>query len=104
MSGRFRDSLGGVTSKHCRRRWDEPRGDPYDAWGASTWFFEVEPDGSVARQIEVYDHGPTLRCDLGHVKDDYGELGHGPLDAAEDWSPWAISAETFETAWSSPGG
>lgn len=93
-----------MTSQHYQRRWDESRGDEYDAWGASTWFFEVESDGSVVRQIEVYDHGPTLRYDEDRVEDDFGRLGLGRLDALEDWSPWAISAETFESVWSSPGG
>jgi hypothetical protein len=49
-----------------RRRWEESRGDADDAWGGSTWYFEVGDDGTPIRQIEIYDLGPTFRYGPGH--------------------------------------
>lgn len=54
-------------AQYYKRRWDEPRGDEYDHWGFSWWFFETTVDGEVLRQIEVYDSGPSHRYDQEHV-------------------------------------
>ena len=51
----------GCASRWFKRRWEETRGDEFASWGAATYFFEVSDDGWPSRQIEVYDHGPTLR-------------------------------------------
>lgn len=83
-----------------KRRWVDSRGDEFDAWGPATYFFEVGPDGRPTRQIEVYDHGPTLRYGPGGEEDEYGHLGTAQLDELEEWSPWAITGEEFEEAWS----
>ena len=77
------------------------RGDHYDSWGASTYFFEVGDDGYPSRQLEIYESGRTLRYSPDHLEDEYGQLANVQLDALEDWSPWAISEEEFEQAWSS---
>lgn len=53
----------------------ESRGDEFDAWGHSVWYFEVDNDGRPVRQIEVYDTGPVLRYRPGHEEDQYGALG-----------------------------
>jgi hypothetical protein len=88
-----------MSTRWFRRRWEESRGDAFDAWGASTWFFEVGADGWPVRQVEVYDEGPTLRYGPDHDEDEYGGLGRARLDEFEDWAPWAISSEDFEEAW-----
>ncbi len=86
-----------------KRRWDESRGDQFDSWGASTYFFEVGDDGWPTRQVEIYDDGPTLRYGPDRTEDKYGQLGDARLDALEDWTGWAISAAEFERVWSSTG-
>ena len=50
-----------MTGRFYRRRWDQSRGDEFDAWGRSVWYFEVNEDGWPVRQVEVYDTGPVLR-------------------------------------------
>jgi hypothetical protein len=68
------------------------------------WYFEVDDGGYPVRQVEVYDAGPVLRYGPGHVEDQYGGLGYGSLDDAdEDWSPFLITQDAFERAWDSAG-
>lgn len=101
-AGRATIDLAGwrtVSARYFRRRWEEPRGDRYDAWGHSTWYFETGTDGWPTRQIEVYDAGPTLRYGPDLEEDEYGGLGLCQLDELEDWTPWAITADDFEAAW-----
>lgn len=83
-----------------RRRWEESRGDAFASWGATTYFFEVGPDGWPLRQVEVYDDGPTLRYGPDHPEDEFGQLGHDRLDRDENWTPWTIPVEVFSEAWS----
>ena len=89
-----------VTSRWFRRRWEERRGDNFDVWGAATYLFEVDAEGWPTRQIVQHDNGPTLRYGSDHLKDQYGQLGQARLDDLEDWTPWTITRETFEDAWS----
>lgn len=94
-----------MPSRFFRRRWDESRGDEFDGWGHSVWYFEVGPDGWPVRQIEAYDNGPVLRYGPGHEEDRYGGLGQASLDEPDqDWSSHMIARETFERAWDSAGG
>ncbi|QZN86221.1 hypothetical protein [Cellulomonas sp. C5510] len=82
-----------------RRRWDERRGDAFDAWGGAIYYFEVDDDGVPTRQIEVYDAGPLLQYGPGCEEDALGQLAQGPRDRDEDWSEWAISREEFQAEW-----
>jgi hypothetical protein len=94
-----------MDGRFYRRRWEESRGDEFDAWGRSVWYFEVDDDGWPVRQIEVYDAGPVLRYGPGHEEDQYGGLGQASLDdPEEDWSPFAITRAAFERVWDSAGG
>jgi hypothetical protein len=83
---------------YYHRPWHETRGDDNDDWGTSEWYFEVDGDGWVSRQVEIYENGPTLRYDEGHVADDYGQLADKPLPLS-DFGPYEISATDFELAW-----
>ena len=86
-----------------RRRWDETRGDEFDDWGRSLWYFETDDDGRPVRQIEVYDAGRVLRYGPDHDEDRYGRLGQAGLtDSGEDWSSFAIPSSEFERVWHSP--
>jgi hypothetical protein len=93
-----------VEGRFYRRRWDESRGDEFDAWGHSVWYFEVDDAGRPVRQIEVYDSGPVLRYGPGYEKDQYGGLGQANLDDPDqDWSQFVLSPGAFERVWNSPG-
>ncbi len=88
-----------VAMRYFRRRWNDSRGDGFDSWGATTYYFEVGKDGWPTRQVESYDTGPILRYGQGREEDEYGQLGQARLDESEDWMPWAISQNEFEDAW-----
>ena len=94
-----------VVRRFFRRPWHDSRGDEFDAWGNSIWYFEVDEDGWPVRQVEVYDNGPALRYGPGHEEDQYGGLGQTNLDDLdEDWAPYAITRDAFERIWDSTGG
>ena len=84
--------------RYFRRAWDESRGDEYDAWGTSTWYFEVGDDGYPLRQIEVYEHGVVLKYDRSLPDDVFGGLGNQALDL-DEFRAFEISAEVFDAAW-----
>jgi hypothetical protein len=80
------------------------RGDEFDSWDHSVWYFEVDDSGYPIRQVEVYDAGPVLRYGPGHEEDQYGGLGYRSLDDAdEDWSLFLITRDAFERIWHSAG-
>jgi hypothetical protein len=54
-----------VLVRFYRRRWAETRGDEFNGWGHSVWFFEADDDGWSVRQVEVYDAGRILRYGPG---------------------------------------
>lgn len=83
-----------------KRLWNEKRGDEYSLWGCSEWFFETTEDGTVVRQMEIYDNGRVLQYDAYHDKDKFGGLADQPLDHSE-FSPFSISRDEFEAAWNS---
>ena len=85
---------------YFKRRWDEVRGDRYDDWGASWWLFEVDADGRVTRQIEMYDNGPTLKYGPENTEDQFGGLTDAELGDAEEWAPWSVTSTEFDEAWS----
>ena len=85
--------------KYYKRRWDEDRGDEFAEWGSSDWYFEVVPDGTVIRQMEIYDNGTCLRYHADHIEDIYGGLAEKELDHSE-FARFAITHEEFESAWS----
>ena len=83
---------------YVKRHWDETRGDRYEAWGTSWWYFEVDGVGWVTRQIEQYDSGP-LRCySAAHERDEFGGISEKPLDLSEP-GYIAISHQEFESIW-----
>ena len=92
-----------VNGRFYRRRWDESRGDAFDAWGHSVWYFEVDDAGWPVRQVEVYDTGPVLRYGPEHEEDQYGGLGRASLNDPEgDWSQFVVTRDVFERVWDFP--
>lgn len=84
--------------RYYKRRWEQGRGDQFDAWGPADYYFEVDDGGAVLRQIEVYSHGAVLRYDPGHVKDEFGQLADQPLDLVA-MEPYVTDKAAFERAW-----
>ena len=84
--------------KYFKRHWDESRGDEYDHWGTSWWYFEVDEEAWIVRQIEVYENGRISKYGGGFPDDKYGGLGDQQMDL-EEFEAYTISAEEFELAW-----
>ena len=73
----------GVTGlRYVKRRWDESRSDRHVDFGASWWFFEIDHDCNVIRQVESYDNGTILAYNASHVSDTYSTLSVVPLERA----------------------
>lgn len=83
------------------RPWDECRGDTHADWGRSLWYFEVDCEGNVIRQVEAYECGKILKYDQANPSDEYGGLAEQPLDL-EEFKAYAISADEFHDRWNSP--
>jgi hypothetical protein len=84
--------------KYYKRKWDETRGDEFDSWGASMWYFEIGEDKYITRQIEIYENGNRLKYHNDKRFDDYGGLGTGPLDVIE-FEAFEIDKDEFEMEW-----
>lgn len=83
---------------YYKRKWNETRGDEFDSWGTSTWYFEVESDGYPIRQIEVYENGNRLKYDSNKTFDDYGGLGDKGIELNE-FKEFEINRDEFEQEW-----
>jgi hypothetical protein len=83
-----------------KRRWDECRSDEHSAWRGCVYYFEVAPDGTAMRQMEIYDNGTLLQYHADHIEDAFGFLTNLTIDLSE-FSGFSISRDEFETAWSS---
>ncbi|MEO6148547.1 MAG: hypothetical protein ABIN95_07035 [Mucilaginibacter sp.] len=81
---------------YLKRFWDESRGDKFDEWGTSTWYFEASPDDYPVRQIEVYASGKILKYNENNPYDKYGGLSDQPLEV-EEYEP--LTKDEFEAIW-----
>lgn len=88
-----------MSFRYYERAWGESRGDAFDEWGPSVWYFEIDGSGYPVRQIERYENGRVLKYDAEHVEDEYGALGEKPIDR-EEFAPFEVTKEAFEKAWS----
>ena len=84
--------------KYFKRHWNETRGDDFDNWGNSIWFFETDEHGLPIRQIEKYENGPTLKYGPENLFDEFGMLGDQTLDL-EEFAEFEISEFEFNDAW-----
>lgn len=84
--------------RYFKRNWNETRGDQYNNWGKSIWFFETENNGEVLRQIEIYDNGKALKYDNQNNEDEFGGLANQNLDLTE-FIEFTIEKEEFESKW-----
>ncbi|MFI1770315.1 hypothetical protein [Thalassobellus citreus] len=84
--------------KYFKRNWNETRGDQYESWGKSVWFFETDNNGEVLRQIEAYENGKVLKYDNQNIEDEFGGLADQNLDLTE-FKEFSIEKEEFENKW-----
>lgn len=84
--------------KYFKRNWDETRGDEFDNWGTSIWYFETDNSGLPTKQIEVYQNGKVLKYDQLKLEDEFGRLGDQELDL-NVFSEFEITKLEFEKIW-----
>ena len=84
--------------RYYKRQWDETRGDAYNHWGTSIWYFEVDKKGYPCRQVVQYANGIVLRYYEEHSEDEFGGLGDQILDENE-FAKFEISKHQFEQEW-----
>jgi hypothetical protein len=87
-----------MSTYYFKRPWEESRGDEYDSWGTSIYLFEAAPDGTVLKQLQIYEDGHTLKYDESHSEDIYGMLSAHELDLNE-FANFSITQKDFEEAW-----
>ena len=86
--------------RYFKREWSETRGDAFDSWGSSFWYFETEDSLAVRKQLELYANGVALKYDDAHSADEFGALTNVAL-ALEEVSPYEITATEFSGVWDS---
>lgn len=84
--------------KYYKRNWEESRGDEFDDWGKSIWYFETDDSGLPTKQIEVYENGKRLKYDQTKMEDDFGGLGDQELDL-DEFSEFEITESEFNKVW-----
>ena len=87
-----------MKTHYIKREWDETRGDNFDFWGNSMWYFESNENGKVLRQIEEYSIGIRLRYDKKYPSDDYGMLSNKALKLS-DPNFEVITDSDFDKIW-----
>ena len=83
---------------YLKRKWDETRGDQYDHWGNSMWYFETDKYGKVSRQVEEYTIGIRLRYDTEYTSNMYGMLSNAQLELSDSEFE-VITVSEFEKKW-----
>lgn len=83
---------------YVKRHWNETRGDQFDGWGTSWWYFETADDGGVIRQVENYESGVFLYYDAKRDVDSCGGLVLVPLDLSNPHYLYILKHQ-FEAIW-----
>ena len=85
---------------YYKYKWNKKTGeDLTGTWGTSTYYYEVEIEGYVARQIEVFENGHVLKYDSDFKEDKYGFLTDQPIGNSEITVLEKISEEDFNNIW-----
>jgi len=84
--------------RYFKSKWDDTRGDEWDNWGTSMWYFEIGKDGYPTRQITVYENGKRLKYSEALKDDHFGGLGDQSIDEAE-FRKQEIDRIEFEKEW-----
>ena len=84
--------------KYYKYKWNELRGDKFDIWGFSLWYFEIGEDEFPSRQIEIYENGKILKYSENNLEDEFGFLGDQKLNLSE-FNGIECSKEEFEENW-----
>ena len=94
--------------RHFKVRADIERGGEHENWGPSEWYLEIDDEDEVARQIQCYGNGNSLKYpgQAGmQIEDGHGGLGEASVDAKtrNENGFVEISQEEFERVWKASG-
>lgn len=84
--------------RYLKRHWNERRGDEFDSWGTSTFYFEVDDELWSTRQIIEYENGILLKYSEQKTFDEFGGLADQQIEY-EEYIPFEIKKEIFEDKW-----
>jgi len=98
MRGRSHQLKKMKLPKYYKRSWEETRGNEYEKWGKSIWYFEIDNEGYAMRQIEKYENGKKLKYDLKNIEDEFGGLADQLIDL-EEFVNFEITKDEFEEQW-----
>ena len=85
--------------KYFKRDWEETRGDEFDNWGTSTFYFETDETGLPIKQLEKYQNGQVLKFDQINPLNQFGMLSDQTLDL-DEFKNFEITKEEFQNIWS----
>ncbi|MFT6922990.1 MAG: hypothetical protein ACJA1C_001998 [Crocinitomicaceae bacterium] len=80
--------------------WNEARGDQFDFFGKSVWYFEIDHDSYISRQLELYSTGLINKYSANHKEDQFGFLGYSHFDSKDFDEIVLIEGSEFENKWS----
>ncbi|MGY2132619.1 hypothetical protein ACW9KT_10340 [Hymenobacter sp. HD11105] len=84
---------------YYKRPWDESTGDPLsDSWGTATFYFEVDENGEVLRQIQAFENGRKLKYSLNYMEDELGKLSEVSLEF-DEYKEFRVEQQEFEALW-----
>ncbi|MDE3248836.1 MAG: hypothetical protein KGO82_09265 [Bacteroidota bacterium] len=84
---------------YLKKNWDETTGEPLtDEWGYSTYYFEVNEEYEVLRQVQVFANNKRLKYDYSYPGDTLGSLADQPLQI-DEFEDCQISQDLFESVW-----
>lgn len=72
--------------------------DDFAGWGDVTIFYEVDVDGEVNRQVEIFSNGRVLLYDQDQPADEYGSLADPMPDHDRFMSAFSVSRSDFDRA------
>jgi hypothetical protein len=81
--------------------WNETRGDQFDFFGESVWYFEIGHDSYISRQLELYSIGLVNKYSASHKEDQFGFLGYSHFDSNDFDEIILIKGSEFENHWNS---
>jgi len=84
--------------QYFKRDWNETRGDKYDSWGLSVWYFETNDHGKPVRHMELYENGKLLKYSADHMKDKFGFLARSAIPL-KDFQENKIEKNVFFKLW-----
>lgn len=84
--------------EYIKIEWNELREEPFNDWGTSTFYLEIDEEGFPSRQIEEYENGAVLKYDEQKTHDSLGMLGDQKIESYEI-NKLQISKADFEERW-----